>query len=116
MPCVLMALQMALLVPVLMSVVWTGPAHAAKKSRQVRRGRIALREVFAEHMSAWHPEGVRVAPPARSDCRPGAIHVFTWVPGWHQPCQSIGLYINGRQVDVGGCSNSPCVCLQPLLV
>lgn len=29
-------LQMALLVPVLMSVVWTGPAHAAKKSRQVR--------------------------------------------------------------------------------
>jgi hypothetical protein len=30
-------LQMALLVPVLMGVVWTGPAHAAKKSRQVRQ-------------------------------------------------------------------------------
>lgn len=32
---VFVCLQMALLMPVLMSVVWTGPAHAAKKSRQV---------------------------------------------------------------------------------
>lgn len=30
-----LAVQMALLVPVVLSVVWTGPAHAARKSRQV---------------------------------------------------------------------------------
>jgi hypothetical protein len=35
--------QMALLMPVFLSVVWTGPAHAAKKSRQVGLGKLSLR-------------------------------------------------------------------------
>jgi hypothetical protein len=52
--CICFCLQMALLVPVLMSVVWTGPAHAAKKSRQVRTDRATHACAHLLHLWPFH--------------------------------------------------------------